>query len=111
MSVPMLSSTGLDDVGRLCAHRGSSLDSPHPIPNGLTKCAACGEYRGKVHASALNWNWERPDDPERRIGVTCLCDGILCSRCKRNKIHRPITIPCAECQSKEQAPALKTTKR
>jgi hypothetical protein len=94
------------------------------------KCTVCGEYRGKVCANALNWNWERTEDRQRLIGVTCLCDGILCSRCKRNKIHRPITnsydeardaiehwpyfsgmIPCAECQSRERADSLKTTNR
>ncbi|HEY4513563.1 MAG TPA: hypothetical protein VJH06_03565 [Candidatus Paceibacterota bacterium] len=51
------------------------------IPEGLIKCGACGEYKGKVIE----------DDEEGYIGVSCLCDGIPCPKCKINKIHRPIS--------------------
>ncbi len=97
-----------------------------PIPPGLTRCPVCGEYRGSILVRYLDWN-EPPDASEldEEIDVTCLCEGILCRRCEKNKIHRPIsnsydpetgTIrhhpwfsylkPCNECRSgeKEQGP-------
>ena len=91
------------------------------IPAGLTRCPICGEYKGKVRAGDLNNKWLSAD-PKKLIGVICLCYGILCKRCGRNKIHRPISneydeatnkvwhipyfgecIPCAECRKEEQA--------
>lgn len=80
------------------------------IPEGLIKCGACGEYKGKVIE----------DNEEEFISVSCICDGILCSGCKKNKIHRPISnsydeknndighwpwftgmMPCDECKYKK----------
>lgn len=49
------------------------------IPKGLFKCKKCGEYKGAVT--------EEGED----VMVSCLCDGILCPKCKKNKIHRPIS--------------------
>jgi hypothetical protein len=89
------------------------------IPQGLVKCPVCGEYRGNVRAGDLNWGLSVGIDPEKRIGVSCLCTGILCGRCGKNKIHRPCSnsyeedgncighwpyfsgmMPCAECRRK-----------
>jgi hypothetical protein len=87
------------------------------IPKGLHKCEVCGEYKGKVLKRDLNWGNDDIDvvesikrvtgrdqselekslsatrDAQRQseeiITVSCLCDGILCPGCKKNKIHRP----------------------
>lgn len=61
---------------------------------GLNKCKVCGEYKGKVKAKDLHWNG--PVDANEIISVSCLCDGIICPRCKKNKIHRPISNSYAE---------------
>ena len=50
------------------------------IPKGLYKCEKCGEYRGEVKEKGKEY-----------LTVSCLCDGILCPKCKKNKIHRPIS--------------------
>jgi len=50
------------------------------IAEGLYKCGQCGGYKGKVI-----------DKDEECLTVSCLCDGILCPKCKKNKIHRPIS--------------------
>lgn len=66
----------------------------HKIPKGLHKCQRCGEYKGQGREKDLF--------PPDRLGyetkgglgyfeVSCLCDGILCPKCKKNKIHRPIS--------------------
>ncbi len=106
-----------------------------PVPKGLTKCPVCGEYRGKVSGRDLTIDVEDLDlnyyldrvEYELRMSyrddaytVSCLCDGIPCPRCHKNKIHRPISnsynekantvehwpyfsgqIPCGECRSKK----------
>jgi len=65
------------------------------VPKGLHKCEQCGEYKGEVMEKDLNWEGsfhkERAEKSEEYLGVSCLCDGILCSKCKKNKIHRPIS--------------------
>mgnify|MGYP001580801400 CR=1 FL=1 len=65
------------------------------IPAGLSKCGECGEYKGKVIEKDLNWedsfHKERAEKSEEYLGVSCLCDGILCRACNKNKIHRPIS--------------------
>ena len=62
------------------------------IPEGLNKCPKCGEYHGQVKSRDLNWELPLIDeDPDRIIKVTCLCDGITCPKCNKNKIHRPIS--------------------
>ena len=95
------------------------------IPPGLTRCSVCGEFRGSTLARYLDWN--EPLDAselEEVIEVSCLCEGIPCRRCGKNKIHRPIsnsydpetnTIrhhpsfsymrPCDGCRSREKEPS------
>jgi len=94
------------------------------IPEGLHKCEKCGEYRGNVMKKDLNWedsfHKEEAEKSEEYLGVSCLCDGILCHKCKKNKIHRPVSntyyadtnriehypyfsgmMGCAECREKQ----------
>lgn len=65
------------------------------IPEGLYRCDKCGEYKGKVKAKDLNWDYyfdrEKMEKSEEILSASCLCDGILCPKCKKNKIHRPIS--------------------
>ena len=61
------------------------------IPKGLYKCEKCGEYKGKTKAKYLNLEGPIIREPETEITVSCLCDGILCPKCKKNKIHRPVS--------------------
>lgn len=67
----------------------------HKIPKGLYRCEKCGEYRGEVMQKDLNWDGSfdkaEAEKSEEYLGVSCLCDGILCGECKKNKIHRPIS--------------------
>ena len=70
--------------------------STHKIPKGLNKCGECSEYKGKVMKKYLDWNSASFHKAEAEksgeyLGVSCLCDGILCHKCKKNKIHRPIS--------------------
>jgi len=92
-------------------------------PTGMKQCPVCGEYRGSVYARDLDWGGSAfpPNEPYRIITSSCLCDGIPCPRCKKNKIHRPISNsydprrnciehwpyfsgmrPCRECREKEE---------
>ena len=94
-----------------------------PIPPGLNRCPVCGEYRGMTLARYLDWNDEPLDASEldEEIWVSCLCEGIACRRCGKNRIHRPISNsydretnairhhpsfsymrPCDECRSGEK---------
>lgn len=65
------------------------------VPSGLVKCEVCGEYKGNVKEKDLNWEGHalRADKRESDaiLSVSCLCDGVLCPRCKRNKMRRPIS--------------------
>ena len=66
------------------------------IPEGLVKCEVCGEYKGEVKEKDLNWgdsyfDKAEVEKSEECFSVSCLCDGILCHKCKKNKIHRPIS--------------------
>lgn len=65
------------------------------IPEGLVKCEVCGEYKGKVMENDLNWQ-DGSDEAKREeskeyVTVSCLCDGIPCPKCKKNKIHKPVS--------------------
>jgi len=63
-----------------------------PIPRGLTLCPICGEYRGKVRARDLNWRGSDAEEEiacDKLVGVSCLCSGIRCPRCRGVMIHRP----------------------
>lgn len=66
----------------------------YKTPEGLYKCEECGEYEGEVKEKDLSFHdrlgYETPDG-DGFIKVSCLCDGILCHRCKKNKIHRPLS--------------------
>ena len=55
----------------------------YKIPKGLHKCEECGEYNGEAK--------ERVEKSEKYLTVFCLCDGILCPRCKKKMMHRPIS--------------------
>lgn len=62
------------------------------IPEGFIKCEVCGEYNGATKMKNLNWG----DSPtksssEEYISVSCLCYGIPCHKCKKNKINLPIS--------------------
>ncbi len=71
------------------------MTEKNKIPEGLYKCEKCGEYKGRVKEKDLNWEdtyfKEDAEKSEECLGVTCLCEGILCPKCKKNKIHRPIS--------------------
>jgi hypothetical protein len=69
----------------------SSKESKQGIPEGLYKCERCGEYKGKVMEKDLTWDnsFNKTEKSEEYLTVSCLCDGILCNKCKKNKIHRP----------------------
>jgi len=93
------------------------------IPEGLVGCEVCGEYKGEIKEKDLNWNdlyfnKVGVEKSEEYLSVSCLCDGILCHKCKKNKIHRPISnsydeidndighwpwftgmMPCEECKN------------
>lgn len=96
------------------------------IPEGFHKCEVCDEYTGKTKMKNLNWencfDFEREEreKSEEYISVSCLCEGIICKACGKNKIHRPISNsyeeetnsighwsylsgmrPCDECRSKK----------
>lgn len=89
-----------------------------PVPRGLFRCPVCNEYRGTIDIDDQSVHSLCKGDFLR---VQCICDGILCRRCKINRIHRPISnvwdergglghIPylaamasCNECRAKQQA--------
>jgi hypothetical protein len=89
-----------------------------PVPPGLSRCPVCNEYRGTIGIDDQSIYSERKGD---FLTVQCICDGILCRRCKNNRIHRPISnvwderggfghIPyfaamasCNECRAKKEA--------
>lgn len=87
------------------------------IPIGLRRCLQCGRLRGTTY-------WPEPDEPGflTETPISCLCDGIVCARCRKNAIFRPISNyfddetarvrhvpwfaaqrPCAECAAQERA--------
>jgi len=94
------------------------------IPNGLHKCEVCGEYNGQVMEKDLSrnnyFNKTETEKSNRYLTVFCLCKGILCPKCKQNKINRPISnsyhendnnvwhwpwfsgmMPCKKCREKQ----------
>jgi hypothetical protein len=94
------------------------------IPPGFSRCPQCGEFNGHTLAKHLNWPFSMiipPPSPDETIGVSCLCKGIPCRRCGKNKVHRPISnsyeedtntighwpyftvmVPCRDCRAKEK---------
>jgi hypothetical protein len=91
-----------------------------PVPPGLFRCPVCNEYRGFIDIDDLSVHSRCKGD---FLTVQCICDGILCPRCKINRIHRPISnvwserggfghVPyfaamgyCNECRAKREAEA------
>ncbi len=72
----------------------SARQNVYKIPEGLYRCKQCGEYKGEAMKKDLNWEGglnEEAEKNEEYINVSCLCDGILCHKCKKNKIRRPIS--------------------
>ncbi|MDA8382605.1 MAG: hypothetical protein M0037_05990 [Betaproteobacteria bacterium] len=99
----------------------SHIDGSFKIPDGLARCADCGEYRGQVRRGDLSGLLHAGEDPDKTLTISCLCAGILCSKCKKNRIHRPISnsydpetktfghwayfsgmAPCRECRERER---------
>jgi hypothetical protein len=96
------------------------------IPEGLYKCPKCGEYRGKVKVKDLHWGFLGAPR-EKYTTASCLCEGILCGRCKKNLIHKPgsnqydpeanevwhwpgmcAMMPCSKCRAKEKVRNIKS---
>ncbi|MBU2028869.1 hypothetical protein KJ761_03185 [Patescibacteria group bacterium] len=70
----------------------SKLWEENKIPEGFIKCEVCGEYNGETKMKNLNWGESFiKGSSEEYISVSCLCQGIPCPKCKKNKIHRPIS--------------------
>jgi|SRR3990167_9247264 len=65
------------------------------VPDGLIKCEVCGEYKGRGKKKDLSWEGsahkENAEKSEEYFSVSCLCDGMPCPKCKKNKINRPIS--------------------
>lgn len=90
--------------------------SARPVPPGLVRCPVCNEYRGTIDIDDQSPHSRRDGDV---LSVLCICDGVLCPRCKINRFHRPISnvwteraglghipylragFPCDECRAKE----------
>jgi len=93
-----------------------------PVPEGLSRCTVCDEYRGVMALNSVpgfSSSIYRYEDPSTPLTVQCICDGILCRTCKKNRIHRPISntwderggfghwpyftamMPCKECRTKK----------
>jgi len=60
------------------------------VPDGLSKCEVCGEYNGTAKWKELS-EYPHTVKDDDYFSVSCLCQGILCHKCKQNKIHRPIS--------------------
>jgi hypothetical protein len=96
-----------------------------PVPEGLSRCPVCNEYRGVMALKDIPdpQGLYRDQNPETPLRVQCICDGVLCPRCKKNRFHRPISnvwterggfehipafrgwFPCDECEEVRQAEA------
>ena len=51
------------------------------IPDGLSRCSVCNELKGELLLEE--------DTGPQRAPVRCLCDGLICGKCGRERIHRP----------------------
>lgn len=96
-----------------------------PVPDGLTRCPVCGEYRGVMALKDVSdpEGLHRDKNPDTPLRVQCICGGVLCPRCKVNKFHRPTSnvwterggfahvpalracFPCDDCNAKREAEA------
>lgn len=110
----------------------SPADAPLlPVPDGLSRCSVCGEYQGVMALKDVpdpegHYRDENPDSP---IRILCICDGVLCRRCHRNRFHKPgsriwaerggiafipewrDSFPCDECNEKREALAAEVRRR
>ena len=92
--------------------------SSEAFPRGLVRCPVCNEYRGAVRNDDLPPASQRE---EAVVAVLCICDGILCQKCGKGRIHRPISnywdeargalihcpwfsaqVPCGQCRAEER---------
>jgi hypothetical protein len=85
--VALLSAVPL--IGRGMLAFSVKREGKPPLPPGFVQCDTCAEFNGTTDASNLSWN--SSDPPTGEISVSCLCHAILCPRCKKNLIHRPIS--------------------
>jgi hypothetical protein len=62
-----------------------------PLTDRLHQCPTCGEYRGGIRARSLNWPKSPIPAPasETELTFSCICSGIACPRCRKNRIRRP----------------------
>jgi len=91
----------------------------HAIQPRLYRCEVCREWVGIANRRLLAPGQRTEQDSF--TAVLCLCDGPLCRRCGRNRIHRPISnyydeagdsiwhvpyfaglAPCRECRLEEE---------
>jgi hypothetical protein len=95
------------------------------IPEGIYKCRICGDYKGIAKYSDFNWKGSMFEDmgygkKEEEFILPCFCEStLLCSKCKKNKIYRSMSmeynekdnsiwfrpcfaslVPCKECRTK-----------
>jgi hypothetical protein len=94
------------------------------VPEGLSRCPICDEYKGVMalgHLTGFSSSIYRFEDSSTPLTVQCICDGILCRTCNKNRIHRPISntwderggfghmpyfaamMPCKDCRAKKKA--------
>jgi len=95
----------------------SHFINPSGLPHsGVRRCERCGEIRGRfLQALLLGYGGT----------ITCICEGIKCRYCNRNRVRRPLTdhigddsigsrhtawfgylIPCTECQALGRGPKI-----
>jgi hypothetical protein len=61
----------------------------HPIQPRLFRCDRCGEWSGIIDRRLLPAR--EPSRGGPLTSVLCRCDGPLCRRCGKYRIHRPIS--------------------
>ena len=61
----------------------------HPRQPKLFRCETCGEWTGIVNRRLLSS--DQQTELDSFTAVLCRCDGPLCHRCGKNRIHRPIS--------------------
>ena len=67
--------------------RSVSHEPPKRVgpPPGFTKCPTCGEYNGETRWENLTWHGPCHDhEPGEMVRVRCVCNGVLCQRCKKH---------------------------
>ena len=96
-------------------------------PEGIERCAVCGEFNGATEARNLTWSYSLRPEPTEIVTVSCLCKGTPCTLCKKNLVHRSISnsyveesnsiehsawfagmIPCGPCRALETSKKIAT---